>query len=87
MARNLVQEKREEERAKALEVADAKEAEAKKPEATTAKAPEEKLVYITTEQVTLNNLNVIMAQLDILSKIVMEGFKQVGVKFEEAKEK
>lgn len=84
MARNLVQEKREEERAKALEVADSKVV--KKEEATESKA-EEKVVYITTEQVTLNNLNVIMAQLDILYTKMLEGFKQVGVTFEDSKEK
>ena len=48
---------------------------------------QEKVVYITTEQVTLNNLNVIMAQLDIIYTKMLEGFKQVGVKFEEVKEK
>jgi len=86
MARNIVQEKREQERTKALAEEDAKALEAPKAE-THKPATEEKVVYITTEQVTLNNLNVIMAQLDIMYTKMLEGFKQVGVVFEEAKEK
>lgn len=77
MARNLVQEREDDEAVKTPTE--------KKPEA--AKPVEEKVVYITTEQVTLNNLNVIMAQLELLYTKMLEGFKQVGVKFEDSKEK
>jgi hypothetical protein len=84
MARNIVQEKREAERNKAQDEKDAKEIKA---EVIGKPSTEEKeIVYITTEQVTLNNLNVIMAQLENLNKLVAEGFKQVGVTFEEAKD-
>lgn len=73
MARNLVQEKETKTEAVAEVKVDA------------TKPTEEKVIYMTTEQVTLNNLNVIMAQLDIMYTKMIEGFKQVGVKFEETK--
>ena len=83
MARNLVQEKREEENNKKSEALEA----SKEAKVEAKPTVEEKIVYITTEQVTLNNLNVIVAQLDIIHSKMIEGFRQVGVKFEEAKEK
>lgn len=82
MARNLVQEKREEENRIKSEALEAKKEEASKP-VEAKPTVEEKVVYITTEQVTLNNLNVIMAQLDIMYTKMIEGFKQVGVDFKE----
>jgi len=84
MARNIVQEKR---LAEAKRKAEAKEVPAEAIEEVSPEAPKEKTVYITTEQVTLNNLNVIMAQLDVLYTKMIEGFKQVGVVFEDPKEK
>lgn len=84
MARNIVQEKRDAEnkaKSDALENAKAPKVEEAKEETKTNQ--EEKIVYITTEQVTLNNLNVIMAQLDMLHSKMIEGLKQVGVVYPE----
>lgn len=85
MARNLVQEKREEEAQLKSEALEAKKVETIKPE-NSNQSVEEKIVYVTTEQVTLNNLNVVIGQLEVIYSKMIEGFKQVGVKFEEVKE-
>lgn len=72
MARNLVKE---------AENTEAPKQEEKKEEVK----PEKEVVVLTTEQVILNNLNVLMqAQSEMYSKMI-EGFKQVGVKFEDKK--
>jgi hypothetical protein len=74
MARNLVQEKREEENNNKLKAEDAKAVEAKKED-----LQEGKIAVNQVEAVIINRI-------DVLTAIVMEGFKQVGVKFEEKKE-
>lgn len=71
MARNLVEEKRHEERAKASE-----EAETKKTEETT----ETKIAVNQVEAIIINRI-------DILTAIVLEGFRQVGAKFEDKEAK
>jgi hypothetical protein len=73
MARNLIQEKRDEER-KA-------KAEPKKKEEPVPVENEKEIIYVTTEQVTLNNLNVIMDQLFL----IMKGLKKAGIDVEELK--
>lgn len=44
--------------------------------------PEKEIVILTAEQVILNNLNVVITNIEELHKKMIEGFKQVGVKFE-----
>jgi hypothetical protein len=73
MARNLVQEKTE----------------APKEEAKHTEAPKEakdvEVRVITQEQLIANNLEVLLAMQQETYKKMLEGFKQVGVKFEEDK--
>jgi hypothetical protein len=72
MARNLVQEKREEENRVKSEALEAKKEEVKKEE-----VPQEgKIAVNQVEAVIINRI-------DILTALLIEGFKQVGVKFEE----
>lgn len=72
MARNLVQEKKEE---KAPE---------EKPSEPQASPPQEMQV-ITTEQLLLNNLDAVMQELFSVKALVFEMAKQVGVVFPEKK--
>jgi len=73
MARNLVQEKREEENKLKSDTL----------EASKEKKEETKEMTIPVNQVEA----VIINRIDILTALVLEGFKQVGVKFEDVKEK
>lgn len=79
MARNLIQEKREAEMKK-------KNEKKKEEEQQQQEIKKEDYSIVTYEQVTLNNINVILDQLDRLEALMIEGFKQVGVSFEENKE-
>jgi hypothetical protein len=79
MARNLVKENQE-------------KAEAPKEEAKPTEAPKDanqvEVRVITQEQLIANNLEVLLAMQQETYKKMIEGFKQVGVKFsDEVKEK
>lgn len=45
----------------------------------------EKVIVVTENQVLLNHLNFIISQQKELLEKVLEGFKQVGVKFDDTK--
>lgn len=70
MARNLVKEYKEE----APAAPEVKEE---------TKPGEEKIVYVTTEQVLINNISLLIEQQKELYNKMIEGFKQVGVTFKE----
>lgn len=80
MARNLVREQ------EIQDIEDKKEIKKPEPKKEDPVQPEKEIVYITTEQAMLNNLDVIVAGQAEIYKKMIEGFKQVGVKFEDLKE-
>lgn len=72
MARNLVKESQEDKAQEAIKQEASKVSEP-------AQAPAVQI--ITTEALLINNVDVVNNKLDELKAIVLEGFKQVGVKF------
>ncbi|MBM3191442.1 MAG: hypothetical protein FJZ63_02145 [Chlamydiae bacterium] len=71
MARNLVKEKEEEKQ--------------EAPVVPVAPQEKEEVKVITWEALIANNLDSLHAKIDALARMTSEGFKQVGVKFEDAK--